>query len=380
MAWWVPVIQAVGAVAGAAMANQGEREAAGQQTQSNREALELQRQIYNDQRNLVRPGYMQGGAASNKLASIFRLPQQDYGSAFRTSGIPGGYGTGGAGGTTGSGQTGNALTSALSGMALPSLTEKLTGRDPSVWNAFSRGDYVGMLDPMHIFTNDNKSNITPRNIAYDKTKDWQTFWNNSPDLQAEWQKNAKLRAEFNNDPYQFAAYYKSGPGADRALGDLTGSQPGGPEVGDGSPGFNTPGTSPISAEGTGNALVDFDMSEFWNSPYGKLSVEGFRGVDVPQVNAAYAAGGKVLSGAQKKALDDRGRARSEGAFGNYMNGLFNIAGYGQTATQQANSNAGQYGANAGNLITQQGQNQANSTRTMNNNWLTAGRNALAGWV
>lgn len=117
-------------------------------------------------------------------------------------------------------------------------------------------------------------------------------------------------------------------------------------------------TTSTSATGA-NALAN-PMAAFEASPYAKIATSGFRGVDVPAINGAFARGGKVLSGAQSIALDERGKARLGGAYTDYTNGLRSLAGMNQTASNQAGAAASSYGVNAGNAMTNVGNAKANA--------------------
>jgi hypothetical protein len=121
------------------------------------------------------------------------------------------------------------------------------------------------------------------------------------------------------------------------------------------------------------------MSGFMASPYGQIATSGFRGVDVPDVNSAFARGGKVLSGAQSIALDERGKARLGGAYNDYTNGLRSLAGMNQTATSNISGAAGQYGANAGNMMLQAGQARGDAMKS-GYNGLTQGVSGAIGSI
>lgn len=60
----------------------GANSAANAQKDAANQSTELQRQVYMDQRGLARPGYMTGGAATNKLAALFGIDPQDYAAAY----------------------------------------------------------------------------------------------------------------------------------------------------------------------------------------------------------------------------------------------------------------------------------------------------------
>jgi hypothetical protein len=86
------IIAALGSVAGGYLAGEGSRKSGKAQQDAANQTTALQKQIYMDQRGLAAPGYMTGGAASNKLAALFGIAPQDYQAA---------YGGGGGGAVNG---------------------------------------------------------------------------------------------------------------------------------------------------------------------------------------------------------------------------------------------------------------------------------------
>jgi len=89
---WEIIIPAVAGFAGGALSGAGGQAAAKAQQQAANQTTALQKNIYMDQRGLAAPGYMTGGAASNKLAALFGIAPQDYQAA---------YGGGGGGAVNG---------------------------------------------------------------------------------------------------------------------------------------------------------------------------------------------------------------------------------------------------------------------------------------
>lgn len=260
---WNLIIPAVASLVGGALAGEGGKAAAKAQQSAADQNVALQRDVYQDQRNLARPGYMTGGSAANALAAISGLPAQDYAAA---------YGAGASG-------------------------------------------------------------------ADDQ---WASYLTANPDVAAEW---SRLQTQGKNQfqtPAEFAQYHYNTFGRNE--------------------GRTLPTATPAAAGPGGtsaNALAS-PMAAFEASPYAKIATSGFRGVDVPEVNSAYARGGKVVSGAQSIALDERGKARLGGAYTDYTNGLRSLAGLNQTASNQVGGAASSYGANAGNAITAAGDAKANA--------------------
>jgi hypothetical protein len=76
------LINAGASLAGGYMSGQGGQASAKAQQDAANQTSALQRQIYMDQRGLAAPGYMTGGAASNKLAALFGIAPQNYQAAY----------------------------------------------------------------------------------------------------------------------------------------------------------------------------------------------------------------------------------------------------------------------------------------------------------
>jgi hypothetical protein len=89
---WNLIIPALASLAGGYLAGEGSRKSGKAQQDAANQTTALQKQIYMDQRGLAAPGYMTGGAASNKLAALFGIAPQDYQAA---------YGGGGGGAVNG---------------------------------------------------------------------------------------------------------------------------------------------------------------------------------------------------------------------------------------------------------------------------------------
>jgi hypothetical protein len=89
---WDLVLAAAASAIGGALSGEGNRKAANAQQDAANQTTGLQRDVYMDQRGLAAPGYMTGGAASNKLAALFGIAPQDYGAAYGGGG--GGIGFG----------------------------------------------------------------------------------------------------------------------------------------------------------------------------------------------------------------------------------------------------------------------------------------------
>lgn len=73
-------------VASAAIGGVGASSAANAQKDAANASTALQKDVYLDQRRLAAPGYMTGGAATNKLAALFGIAPQDYQAAYSGGG------------------------------------------------------------------------------------------------------------------------------------------------------------------------------------------------------------------------------------------------------------------------------------------------------
>lgn len=89
---WDVAIAALASLAGGALSSAGSKAAANAQQDAASQTNALQKSIYTDQRGLAAPGYMTGGAASNKLAALFGIGPQDYQAAYGGGGGGVGFG------------------------------------------------------------------------------------------------------------------------------------------------------------------------------------------------------------------------------------------------------------------------------------------------
>lgn len=242
-------------------------------------------------------------------------------------------------------QRGLAIPNYLTGGAATNKLAALFGIGPQNYEAAAYGD--------------------PTGIAGSGGYDWDSYLANNPDLAAEWQRLSVNKKNTFKTPQEYAQWHYQNYGQ-REGRQLT-------NKGGGTYSTRAPGGAPSG--GGGNALAD-PMQDFWNSGYGKLSTEGFLNEDTPAVNAAFATGGMALSGAQKKALYDRGRARSYGAFSDYGNALRSLAGMNQTAGSAIAGAGDTYGARAGTALGNIGTINADKTRELNSNWKKGIGNAL----
>ena len=128
-----------------------------------------------------------------------------------------------------------------------------------------------------------------------------------------------------------------------------------------------------TASNTGGAVDSDRYGGFYESPgYQFRFDEGARAYD-----RSAASRGRLLSGAQAKAQTRYGQGVASEEFGNYANRLAAIAGLGQTGTQATSNAAGNYAANAGNAIQNQGMARASGYLNTANTIGSVANNVLA---
>lgn len=343
---WAVIIPAVASLAGGYMAGQGGRAAANAQTDAANQNAALQREIYRDQRGLAMPGYLTGGAATNKLAALFGIAPQDYARAFQ-GGNNYGYGTynpndWGAGqpvqGHTGGG--GNSLLGAGVGYVLGGPLGGLAGG--MIRNGGDNWQTLGTSAPTGF--------------------DYNAYWNSNPDLQTDangWNK-PDVQSLFggNRDAYLWWHYNNFGRNEGRTL----------PTVGGGTGTGTGTGTDTGGGTGTGGtATATNPLQEFYDSPYMKLATT-LNNQQFDQIKGQMGAAGKSISGAAEGRYAKTLAGNTYGAFGDYTNALRSLAGLQQTSTSQIGNAASQYGSQAGNAITQAGTARANALSSAYRGW------------
>jgi len=332
------LINAGASLAGGYMAGQGGQAAANAQQDAANQTTALQRQIYMDQRGLASPGYMTGGAASNKLAALFGIAPQDYGAAYNSGGMNTSNGSQmlpnlGAGqavqGHTGGG--GSNQWAQLAGSVGGSLIGGPVG-----------GAIGGALGGLVRNGGDNWKTVAtqaPGGFNY-------AAYMQQPDLAAEWAK-PDIKALFggNQDAYANWHYNQFGKNEGRTLAPMT----------------DTKGTMPTGgAQMAGQSGgASNPLAEFYASPYAKLATTISDG-QFDQIKGNLGAAGKSISGAAEGRYAKTLAGNTYGAFGDYTNQLANLAGMGQTSSQLASNAAGNYGVNAGNSMMQAGNAKANA--------------------
>ena len=329
------LINAGASLAGGYLSGQGGQAAAGAQQDAANQTTALQRQIYTDQRGLAAPGYMTGGAASNKLAALFGIAPQDYQAAY------GGGGMNMQGGSQmlpnlGAGQP----VQGRSGGGGPNAAAGLAGTVAgSVFGPIG-GAVGGALGGMIRNGGDNWKTVAtqaPGGFNY-------AAYMQQPDLAAEWAK-PDIKALFggNQDAYANWHYNQFGKNEGRTLASMTDTKSNMP----------TGGAQQMQG-GQSNPLA-----EFYASPYAKLATT-INDQQFDQIKGNLGAAGKSISGAAEGRYAKTLAGNTYGAFGDYTNQLSNLAGMGQTNSALASGAAGQYGANAGNSMLQAGNARANA--------------------
>lgn len=226
------------------------------------------------------------------------------------------------------------------------------------------GDTRNLLKPQYLQSGDamnllaKQFGIGPQNYAAafgagssGADDQWTAYLNSDPALQAEWSRLSTQSKNPFSSPQEYAQYHWNtfGQKEGRQLPTMNyDAQP-------------TGGTGQVSTTQAQNPL-----SGFWASPYGELATKGFLGVDQPGVAGAFGAGGKALSGAATKALYDRGQARAEGAYTNYLNGIQSLAG--MNPTGQLVSSSQNFGTQGANAIGNMGQAKANALTSAYSGW------------
>lgn len=396
MTWWM----ALASIAGSALQNNAANNAAGEMTDAQNAAsqqqIDLARDIYGDQRGLFMPSYLQGQDARNMYAALYGIAPQSYTGSNAFAGGGSRY-AGGANGTSPDGSLPTPIAEGNGG--IPSLHASWSGHDPSLWNSISTGnignqawwreggpslfhstlveatDALGLpnfVDPFGILkegTGGSATDIwgTPQDNAADAGRyDYAGYVSSNPDVQ-NWFNNLSDR----DARYAATAYDINGDGrlSQAEAGQMHYEQHGQREGRAINPAASTgaaTATGGASAGGTGATAATppanaFDpMQAFYNSPDYKLAQQQFLNFDVPEIQGAFATQGKAISGAQQKALADRGTRYSTNAFADYKGSLANLAGMGQTAGSQVANAAGQYGATASNAFGNIGMANANA--------------------
>jgi hypothetical protein len=354
--------QVLGPTLGAAVANQGASAQADAMTGANREAIGLQRDIYQDQVARSEPWRQSGLNALNFMNQWNGMPTVSDGGARSMGGggassdgspLLANYGAGQAvQGRTGGGGA-NGMASAAGTIAGTLLGGPIGGTIGSAIGGMFR---------------DGGDNWTTLATQAPGGFDYAAYMQ-QPDLAAEWAKpDVKSLFNGNQDAYANWHYNQFGKGEGRTLNPMQ----------------DTKTTQPVSGGGQSGTGGQSDLwSTIRNNPLYVAAQDGFLGVngqggDVSQIKGAFANNGQLLSGSTLKALQDRSVSRSYGALSDIYGNAAGMAGVGASTASNQNANAGAFGQSAANLTSQNGQIAGQAAATKNANWLAAGQGALSG--
>ena len=329
------LITAGASLAGGALSAQGASASGNASASAANAATDLNRQIYADQRGLASPGYLTGGAATNKLAAMYGIAPQNYQAALNGGGNALASGNGllpnlGAGqpvqGHTGGGGA-NGFAQAAGGVIGNMFGGPVGGAIGSALGGLIR---------------DGGDNWTTVATQAPGGFDYATYLQ-QPDLAAEWAK-PDIKALFGNNPDAYANwhYNQFGKGEGRTLNPTTGT----------STGTGTDATFGGTTQGGSQTAYD-PMADFMGSMENRLATQ-MSDVGFGKIKGQLGAAGKAISGAGEKRYANEFIKNRYGAFGDYKNGLQSIAGMNQTATNALNSAGSTYGTNMNNSITNAG--------------------------
>lgn len=366
--WWSDILnigaQVLGNVVSGSIANNGVKDAASAQTAANEQSIALQRDIFNTNLGLSKPFYQGSGNAFNLLSNIYGLPAQNF--SFPSSPIGGSSSGGGLSQNLGAGQP---VAGHTGGGGSNPFAQVAGGIAGNIFGGPIGGAVGNALGGLIRDGGDNWTTVATQAPA---GFDYGAYLQ-QPDLAAEWAK-PDIKALFGNNPDAYANwhYNQFGKTEGRTLNPTTPTDTG--------TGTSTGGTQTTGQ--TGNAFSTTGTSDplqlFWNSPDGQLAKNQFLTIDNPAIKGAFATAGKSLSGAQQKALADRGAAMGGNAFNNYRGGLERMAGYGTSASSNAQQAGTSFANNASATIQNTGMVNANAATARNANWGNAFNNAAGG--
>jgi hypothetical protein len=350
--WWDTILQVatpiLSSIAGAALGNDGVNKATDAQNAASQQSLALQRDIFNTNLGLSKPFYQSGVSANQMLDRIYGLTPQNVSFPSGLSGSNA-FSSGGLSANLGAGQP----VAGHTGGGGPNAFAQAAGNIAGTYFGGPVGGTIGsMLGGLIRNGGDNWTTIAtqaPGGFDYGA-------YMQQPDLAAEWAK-PDTQALFggNSDAYANWHYNQFGKNEGRTL-NPTASQ-------DQTPQGNGQAGNSFSA----GASTD-PLQAFWNSPDGQLAKNQFLTIDNPAIKGAFATAGKSLSGAQQKALADRGAAMGGNAFNNYRGGLERMAGYGSAASSNAQNAGNSFANSASNIMQNTGLVNANAATQKNANW------------
>lgn len=354
--WWEPIIEVGASVLGAVMDNNGVNAATKAATGANNEAIALNRDVFNTNLQLSKPFYQGSGNAFNLLSNISGMPAQDFSFPSAISG--GGYGSNGASAANNWG-AGQPVQGHSGGGGANAFTGAAGAAIGNVFGGPIGGAIGGALGGMFRNGGDNWQTIAtgaPSGYDYD------AYFATDPGLAQEWNK-PDVQSLFNGNRDAYLYWHSQGGGGKWAPRELSKTA----ASGDASQVAGS--TSPIMGD---------PLKMFWDSPDGKLATNQFLTIDNPAIKGAFATAGKSISGAQQIALSDRGAALSGNAFNNYRGGVERLAGFGTTASGQAQNAGNSFANNVTPTMQTNGVIAGGAAQAKNNNWTNAFKNAATG--
>jgi hypothetical protein len=132
-----------------------------------------------------------------------------------------------------------------------------------------------------------------------------------------------------------------------------------------------PGLTPAEQQQNTAEQQQAAIDRFYASPEYQVGYQSAVDLGTEQLNKIAAASGTYMSGGQAESLAGYGNQLASQSYGNYVNQLNSMAGYGQTAAGQQQAAGQNYAANAGNAYMAAGQAQAAGTLGMTNTAIDA---------
>lgn len=372
--WWQDLItagiQVLGSAGAASIANKGSKDAANASNAASDKQIQLARDIYNSNYGLSLPFYKGSLNAFNLLSGMYGLPAQNFSAPQSSNAFGSNLSSNGSTllSNLGAGQPVAGHTGGGGSNPFASIAGNVAGN-------FLGGPIGGAIgSTLGGLVRNGGDNWTTVATQAPGGFDYATYLK-QPDLAAEWAK-PDVQALFGGNPDAYANWHYNtfGQKEGRTLNPLTS------DAGTAATGATTQpvGTATEATPATSTTGSSDPLNLFWQSPYGQLAKNQFLTIDNPAIKGAYATQGKALSGAQQKALADRGAAMGSNAFGNYVGGLQQMAGVGQSATNSMQSAGNSFQNTATNAFQNIGNTNAAAATARNNNWANAFANGAQG--
>ena len=381
--WWQDLItagiQVLGSAGAASIANKGAKDAANASNAASDKQIQLARDIYNSNLALSRPFYQGSGNAFNMLSNIYGLPAQNFSAPQSSNAFGSNLSSNGSTllSNLGAGQPVAGHTGGGGSNPFASIAGNLAGN-------FLGGPIGGAIgSTLGGLVRNGGDNWTTLATQAPAGYDYEAYMNQNPGLAAEWAKpDVQSLFNGNRDAYAYWHYNTFGPNGKNegwVLNPLAGTNgTGGATTASNGSTTQPAGTTTQATPATSTTGSSDPLNLFWQSPYGQLAKNQFLTIDNPAIKGAYATQGKSLSGAQQKALADRGAAMGSNAFGNYVGGLKDIAGVANSATSSMQNANTQFQNTTSNAFQNIGNTNAAAATARNNNWANAFANGAQG--